>query len=139
MNAQEERRSRSRPETLRLRAIRPELTVSNLRASLSWYCDVVGFTLADTRERGGHIVGVSLVAGSERLVLIQDDGIHGERVGTLDCHLYLETAQDIDHLAAGVRARGGVLESGPMELPWGARGFSLVDPDGFKVTIASQG
>jgi predicted enzyme related to lactoylglutathione lyase len=45
----------------------------------------------------------------------------------------------VDELAAAIEARGGTLESPPADMPWGARAFSLVDPDGYKITIASEG
>ena len=135
----EERRNRRQPETLRLRAVVPALTVSNLQASLSWYCDVLGFTLAETWERDGVPAGVSLVAGSERIVLVQDDGAKGERVKGAGLRFYLKTVQDIDMLAEGVRARGGVLESGPYDGPAESRAFTMLDPDGFRLTITSHG
>ena len=39
---------------------------------------------------------------------------------------------------AGVwREHGGVLDTEPADMPWGARVFRLRDPDGFKLTISS--
>ena len=46
------------------------------------------------------------------------------------------TAQDIDRLAALIKARGGVLAHDPRTQPWGERDFGMVDPDGFKITIS---
>lgn len=34
-------------------------------------------------------------------------------------------------------AVGGALESEPMDMPWGARVFRVLDPDGFKLAISS--
>ena len=50
--------------------------------------------------------------------------------------LQFTTAQDIDALAAGIRARGGVLDDEPADA-WGARVFRLRDPDGFKLVFSS--
>jgi uncharacterized glyoxalase superfamily protein PhnB len=34
---------------------------------------------------------------------------------------------------------GGLhVEAQPEDMPWGARAFSLVDPDGFKITISGE-
>lgn len=49
----------------------------------------------------------------------------------------ITTTQDIDALAAAIRASGGVLEGDPVTTPWGQRMFRLRDPDGFRFTIAS--
>ena len=46
--------------------------------------------------------------------------------------------QDIDELAAAIRARGGELAQEPTDQPWGARDFAVVDPDGFKISISSR-
>ena len=40
--------------------------------------------------------------------------------------------------AAGIKERGGSLESEPADMPWGARAFSVVDPDGFQITFSSE-
>ena len=47
--ADEERRGEG-PKTLRLSSIAPGITVNDLQASLTWYCDVVGFTIAEKFE-----------------------------------------------------------------------------------------
>jgi predicted enzyme related to lactoylglutathione lyase len=51
--------------------------------------------------------------------------------------MYCGTAQDIDALARRIRERGGTLAEEPKDEPWGGRDFAVVDPDGFKITIAS--
>lgn len=130
--------TRSVPETLRLRSIAPSITVNDLQASLAFYRDIVGFTVADEWEHEGKLMGVSLVAGSARLLLGQDDGAKGQdRVKGVGCRLYLNTAQDIDQIAETIKAHGGTLESEPADMPWGSRAFSMVDPDGFQITVSS--
>ena len=47
------------------------------------------------------------------------------------------TADDVDEVAAGIEALGGTLDSPPSDNPWG-RAFTLVDPDGFMITISSR-
>ena len=43
----------------------------------------------------------------------------------------------IHSAAAGaeIRARGGVLDQEPKDMPWGDRVFMITDPDGFKLTF----
>lgn len=131
--------ARIQPESLRLRTLSAGLTVGDLEASIAWYRDVVGFTVTETWEREGKMVGASLIAGTESVVLSQDDWAKGrDRVKGEGFRLYFGTAQDVDEIAEGIKARGGTLESEPQDMPWGTRAFGLVDPDGFKLTISAE-
>ncbi|MFN2400773.1 MAG: VOC family protein [Gemmatimonadaceae bacterium] len=51
--------------------------------------------------------------------------------------LYFETDQDVESLARQAKAAGITLDDGPAPLPWGPMGFTVTDPDGFKLTIAN--
>jgi uncharacterized glyoxalase superfamily protein PhnB len=129
---------RKEPETLRLRAAAPSLTVGNVEASLAWYRDVLGFTLGERWEHEGKLAGVELVAGSVSFYLSQDDWQKGrDRAKGIGFRLYCTTAQDVDRLAADIKARGGSLLQEPHDEPWGGRMLAVADPDGFKITIAS--
>ncbi|NJD20245.1 MAG: hypothetical protein FIA95_13315 [Gemmatimonadetes bacterium] len=130
---------RHQPETLRLRGVVPSLTVSDLEKSVAWYRDKIGFHVEETHERDGKVAGYTLVAGAQRIFLSQDDWAKGrDRVKGVGFRLYLETAQDVDILATAIKKRGGKLASGPSDQPWGGRAFSLVDPDGFALTVTSE-
>jgi uncharacterized glyoxalase superfamily protein PhnB len=97
----------------------------------------VGFHLEETYEHEGEVRGASLVAGSQRLVLSQDDGAKGDRVKGLGFRIYLQASTDVDGAAAAIKERGGELATEPADMPWGARAFNLVDPDGFQLTVSS--
>ncbi len=131
-------RPRKRPETLRLRNVEPGLTVNDLQRSLAWYRDILGFTEGERWEHDGKLAGISVVAGTVTINLTQDDWAKGrDRQKGEGFRLYLNTVQDVDEIAATIKARGGTLASEPKDMPWGARVFHLVDPDGFKLTISS--
>ncbi len=126
-------------ETLNLRGIRPALTVGDVETSLAWYRDVVGFQVEETYERDGKVGAASLMAGGARLLIIQDNWAKGrDRAKGEGFRLHMATDGDVDAIAAGIEQRGGTLESPPEDTPWGARAFSLADPDGFKITISSD-
>ena len=113
------------------------LTVKDLQKSVTWYVDVVGFTVTRKIERDGQLRGMAVQAGDVRIVLNQDDGAKGwDRVKGEGFSLYLVTAQRIDDVARGIKERGGALEMEPKDMPWGARIFRLRDPDGFRWTVS---
>jgi uncharacterized glyoxalase superfamily protein PhnB len=115
------------------------LTVKDIRASLAWYRDVVGFTVDREHERGGQLVAISLRAGAVRILLGRDDGAKGfDRVKGQGFSLQITTTQNIDEIANGIKARGGTLLSEPADMPWGPRMFRISDPDGFKFTFSSD-
>jgi len=131
-------KERNQPESLRLRAIMPSLTVNDLAASLAWYRDVMGFILAEEYKSDGMLVGVRLRAGAVEVMLIQDDFAKGrDRQKGQALRFYCQTAQDVDQLAAGVVKRGGVLVTSPTTQPWGMRDFAVTDPDGFQISITT--
>jgi len=130
--------ARHKPENLRLRGMVPSITVNDLAASVAWYRDVVGFYVEEAHEWEGEVRGYTLVAGTQKFLMSQDDGAKGERVKGQGLRMYLDTVQDVDEIAEGIKARGGELESEPEDKPWGARSFDLKDPDGFLLTISRE-
>ena len=129
---------RKTPETLRGRNLNASLTVNDLEKSLAWYRDVFGFHVEREFERDGRKMAVSLQAGSVALLLTQDDGAKGaNRVKGEGFSMMIVTAQDVDQLAAGIKQRGGTLDSEP-DTRFGRRAFRLHDPDGFKFVISTE-
>lgn len=134
--AQPDRRKKT-PETLRLRSIEPSFTVGDLARSIRFYTEVLGFTAGEQfKDAGGVLRGVMVKAGTCQVGLSQDDWAKGrDRQRGVAVRLWLTTAQDIDDLAARIRARGGTLTAEPADEPWGGRSLSVDDPDGFHLTI----
>jgi len=112
------------------------ITVKDLPASTAWYRDVVGFGIDRTAERDGKLALVVIKAGNAHLNLNQDNGAKGwDRVKGLGFSINLWTTDDVDAIANRIKAKGGTLDSEPVDAPWGARYFRLTDPDGFKLAI----
>jgi uncharacterized glyoxalase superfamily protein PhnB len=133
-----ENERRSLPESFRGRSLSASLTVRDLQASLAWYRNVLGFTVDQKHERDGTLRAVSLKAGNVRILIGQDDGARGwDRAKGEGFSLMITTAQEIDQVAKRIKESGGVLDSEPTTMPWGARVFRLRDPDGFRLTISS--
>ena len=130
---------REEPLTFRARTLGVSLTVKDLAKSIAWYRDIAAFVVDETWERDGKMVGASLKAGDVDMLLNQDDGAKGwDRVKGEGFSMMLTTTMDIDRYAADIKSRGGVLETEPADMPWGARVFRLKDPDGFKLVISKE-
>lgn len=130
--------TRSEPQSFRARDLTASLTVRDLETSLAWYRDVLGFVVEKRHERRERLIAVSLKAGRVELLLTQDDGAKGwDRQKGEGISLQFTTLQSVDGFAERVKASGGVLQSEPIDTPWGARVFRVVDPDGFKLVFTT--
>jgi lactoylglutathione lyase len=127
----------TRSAGLKLKSAAPGFTVNDVEKSLAWYRDVLGFAVMERWEEGGKLLGVEVSAGDVVIMLGQDDWKKGrDRVKGEGFRIFCETGQDIDQLAAKIKAAGGTLTQEPKDEPWGMRDLSVEDPDGFKLTIA---
>jgi len=124
-------------ETLRLRAVEPAFTVNDLARSVSFYTTALGFVV-DEQFKGpdGTLQGVMLKAGTCRLGLSQDDWAKGrDRQKGVGVRVWCTTVQEIDAVAARIKAAGHALAEEPKDQPWGGRTLGVDDPDGFHITI----
>src|SRR5829696_4427167 len=99
-NKTEDRRDQQKPESFRARALSMSLTVKDLKSSVAWYRDTVGFTVDQEYEREGKLRAVALKAGDIRILLNQDDGAKGwDRKKGEGFSFQFTTTQDIDAVA----------------------------------------
>ena len=130
--------NRTQGEPLIAHGINVSLTVKDIRRSMAWYRDVIGFTVEREIERDGTLRAVRLKSGAIDILINQDDGGKGfDRVKGEGFSIQFTTPQTVDAIAARIKAAGGTLGTEPADAPWGARFFRLVDPDGFKLVISS--
>jgi uncharacterized glyoxalase superfamily protein PhnB len=126
-------------ESFTATALSISLTVRDVQESAAWYRDVLGFAEAQRHEHDGTLRAVSLAAGAARILINQDDGAKGlNRQKGEGFSFQLTTKQNVDEIAARIRAHGGALVTEPADMPWGTRAFRLVDPDGFRMSISSE-
>ncbi len=131
-----DQRKRHQPESLRLRSVMPSFTVGDIEQSVAWYRDGMGFFVAERWEDKGKLQGVMLKAGACELGLAQDDFSKGrDRSKGVGFRIWCSTTQDVDAVAARLRAFGGTIVEGPGN-QWDAYSFTAQDPDGFKITIS---
>jgi len=127
------------PTTTKLQAkgLVPSVTANDMKKSVRFYTEGLGFAIQEEWKEEGVLKGVMLEAGKAMLGVSQDDFSKGkDRVKGVGTRFHLETDQDIEVLARQVKEAGFKLDSEPGKLPWGPVGFSLTDPDGFKLTIS---
>lgn len=134
------RTPRRKPESLRLRSLSVGLTVNDVKRSLAFYCDLLGFTTGELWKDGDTLLGGELKAGTETIWIGQDDWAKGrDRVKGVGTRIYLTTVQPVDDIADRIVAGGGTLDHPPEDHPaWGVRDIGVTDPDGFKLTIQNE-
>lgn len=127
------------PQPLKLGELMVALTADDVERSLRFYADGLGFTVEERMEEDGKLLGVMLVAGACHLGLSQDDWGKGrDRKKGIGFRMFVDTmGQDLDGLAKRFRGNG-IAVDGPRDEPWGERALTVVDPDGFKLTLSRK-
>lgn len=124
--------------TLQATLIAPGFTVADVAASIAFY-EKLGFAIEERWEHEGKLLGVMLSAGNGKIGLSQDDWKKGrDRVKGVGVSTWISTNQDIDEIANRAKVGGITLDGDPVDYEWGGRGFSVTDPDGFKLTISRE-
>jgi uncharacterized glyoxalase superfamily protein PhnB len=122
---------------LQAKTITPSLTVDDLQASIGFF-ESLGFAVEERWEDKGTLNGVMLRAGAAHIGLSQDDWKKGrDRKKGVGTRVFIETAQDIDQLAARAKQAGVKLTAEPHDTDWGGRAFEVTEPSGFLLTISS--
>jgi uncharacterized glyoxalase superfamily protein PhnB len=85
----------------------------------------------------GQSRGALLRAGDVHIAIRQGDFPQGRSSKGEGFTIYCETRQDIERLAEEMKARGAKLEHEPRQEPWGSLEFAVIDPDGFRITLAN--
>jgi uncharacterized glyoxalase superfamily protein PhnB len=125
---------------IRATTLNCSLTCKDLEASIRFYRDAIGFTVAQTFESGGKVAAAVVAAGDCRIVLNQDDGKLGwDRIKGQGFYLQINVAApaDVDAAAARIKAAGGTLLDEPADRSWGVRMFQFKDLDGFKLGVST--
>ena len=104
--------------------IMPELPLSNVAAGVTYYRDVLGFSVNyeqhDIAVIDRDIVRILLIARTER------------HTGIGSCYVYVRNA---DTLHAELMAKGASVQGEPVSRPWGLREFRVLDPEGNRITF----
>jgi uncharacterized glyoxalase superfamily protein PhnB len=104
----------------------PNLPVRDVRASLEWYRDVLGFGINWLWEDNFGSVGCDNV----ELFLYESD-----EPKSVICSVFVE---DVDEVHARVVESGGELVSPLEQKPWHVREFTVRDPDGNRLRVGTS-
>ena len=126
------------PATLAIKSIVPAFTVDDVARSIAFY-EALGFTISERWEEQGVLLGVMMRAGALQIGINQDDWKKGrDRQKGVGTRLHIETVQNVDDLAARLKAAGIAIDVEPFDTPWRTRQFELTDPSGFTLTISTE-
>lgn len=117
-------------------SILPILSVKDYDASLKFYTEKLGFDAAMSMDMpGGTKFGMVTLNGQGTTIGIGDDKTAYERGKGVDLMLYPDDF-DIDAFYQQVQEREVKIESELKTEYWGDRVFSVLDPDGYRLTFA---
>ncbi len=106
----------------------PEIPVTDMKAALDYYADILGFNI-DWGGVDGGIAGIS--KGQCRMFLTDRDfrQHHGNAPPVL-VWLNLNSKDEVDELYKIWNAGGAKMNSSPESKPWKLHEFTASDPDG---------
>jgi uncharacterized glyoxalase superfamily protein PhnB len=120
------------------RKVTPLIQVFDMRRSVAWYRDVLGFEVLQTHEPDGHLYWAMLKLGDSVLMLnakYEDDqrpASPPERVeGHGDLTLYFD-CPNVDEAYELLKSRGCDVAA-PRTRYYGMRQLTVTDPDGFEL------
>jgi uncharacterized glyoxalase superfamily protein PhnB len=120
----------------------PNLRVTDPKSEIDWLVRILGFEAHFIGDYGGQILHAELRMGDQLLFLQPDKpddayGMHSPQKlnGTNQCVCI--AVEDVEAVAARVRAAEGEMITPPHDTPYGAREFSCRSPDGHVWSIGN--
>ena len=125
-----------------VKKLTPNLVVSNVERSVAFYCDVLGFALAQKVPDQSPLVFAAVQSGDVEVFLNAPEPAFAEYPafksraigGTLTLFMEVEGISSLHDALAG---RVSVVM--PLERKWyGVTEFAITDPDGYVITFAER-
>ncbi|HEX5053617.1 MAG TPA: VOC family protein [Planctomycetota bacterium] len=111
----------------------PIVTTSRLRETRAFYVDLLGFEVSFEHD---HYLGVRAgPAGSAELGFMRPDADAPGTFGGLGMTFGIRVA-DADLECERLRTAGARIVQEPADMPWGARAFATVDPNGVALYVS---
>jgi uncharacterized glyoxalase superfamily protein PhnB len=109
---------------VKLSRIAPELPVADLKRSIEYYEQKLGFHVVAQMPSGNYAI---IERDAIAIHLFTDDGHSSSSVGI---HIFTE---DLDLLHAELQERGARVSQGIIRKPWGNRDFRVNDDSGNEI------
>jgi uncharacterized glyoxalase superfamily protein PhnB len=109
---------------VKLSRIAPELPVSNLKESIRYYEQKLGFRLAMEMPGGNYAI---VERDDIAIHLFQDDA---QRPSPVGIHIFTE---DLEALHTELKNRGARISQEILRKPWGNRDFRVTDDSGNEI------
>ena len=126
---------------MKFQKVTPNLFVRDVAASMKYYCDVLGFSKAQTvPEQPPYVFGVvtngsvELFFNDQKAVPAEHPELASQPIGGA-LTLYIEV-EGIEDLLKKVRQHGANINMPLTEQFYGMREFGMVDPEGWMLTFA---
>jgi catechol 2,3-dioxygenase-like lactoylglutathione lyase family enzyme len=123
--------------------MRPMLMVLDLKETIDFYTDLLGFEVTGTYPEGEEPFWAEVTAGDVRLMFsydaphTHDDGEEHLPEALFNGSLYFHPAEALEELHARVRSKwdrcGDI-----MTQPYGMKEFTLQDPNGYYLTFGVE-
>lgn len=119
-----------------MHGLQPVLPVSDLAASVRFYCEVIGLELDFVWGEPPNYGRVRHTGDGAAIYIHLAPVAAGEAIAPAELRLHV--GRDIDGLHAAYRARGAARLTSPTDQPWGLREFELRDPDGHLLIFGAE-
>ena len=121
---------------MKLRGLTPMLGVADVRKSINFYTQLLGFKLGDTSEHAGAICWAHLCHGETELMLTEVANPESGREGHRQTYLYFypeDVVAAYDHLSS----EGHLVK--PLRVTfYGMKEFEMEDPDGYQLWFGEE-
>ena len=126
-----------------MKSLTPSLVVANMRQSIQFYQDALGFEAIYTMPGpDGELVHASIRNGSVELMMgpagFAGEPITGEVGKGVSLYLGVGENDDVDALFERAKRAGARVLQEPHDEFWGDRIWAIADPDGYELVIAKH-
>jgi PhnB protein len=134
------RRVIDRERGFSMKSLDPILTVKDMRETLRFYNDVLGFeTVVTMPDANGDLMHASVRRGNVNLMFgpRQNGGLPPAGDGIV-LYFTLDDDDDVDAEFAHAKSRGATVVQEPTDQFWGHRDWTIEDPDGYHLSISKM-
>jgi catechol 2,3-dioxygenase-like lactoylglutathione lyase family enzyme len=120
--------------------VSPVLGTRDVRRSVAWYCDVLGFSCDEEQifepEPGGAVYAILTLGAAHIHLQIRREAVVVEPRGIVECDAYI-SVDDVDAIYERCRAADAVLLRRIGASAYGMRDFVVETPDRHRLVIGS--